>query len=364
MNSAAITTRFLTEADYDGWRALVARSAEGCPYYLPEYLDTLCRVTGGNFQILVAEKNGEVLGGVTLYTESSRWGQYISPRLLLYYNGLALKPYLGKYPSECASRRIKILAALEDALSREAHGRLRLKSRGAFTDARVFLSKGWSVRPTYTYVVQIKDLPATWSLIEQNLRRLIQRCEREGVQVTQDDDFESFHRMHVETHERKGAPLYLPGKAFREYFETLAKKGLLRLYHARMKDGKSISSQLVLASEHPTTHTISASADSKFLNLGATPFLRWKVFENLSQLGYTANDLTDAELNPVTHFKSQLGGDLETCLVASRPESAKFRFGEGLNQFASRARGGLGAIKRKLTEPKANTPTPKSESAA
>lgn len=352
MSSPAITTRFLGEADYEGWRTLVAQSAEGSPYYLPEYLDALCRATGGYFRILGAERNGELLGGVTLYTETSRWGRYISPRLLLYYNGFVLKPHSGKYPSEGASRRIKILTALEEALSREEHGRLRLKSRSAFSDARVFLSKGWSVRPTYTYVVQIKDLTAAWNRVEQNLRRLIQRSEREGLQVTQDEDFESFHRLHVETHDRKGAPLYLPGKAFKEYFETLSKKGLLRLYHARMKDGQSISSQLVLASGHPTSHTISASADAKYLNIGATPFLRWKVFDSLSRLGYTANDLTDAELNPVTHFKSQLGGDLETCLVASRPESASFRFADGLTLFTNRARGGVRAVKRKLTERK------------
>jgi Acetyltransferase (GNAT) domain len=359
MSSPAITTRFLGEADYANWKKLVAESAEGSPYYLAEYLDALCRATGGSFRILVAERGAELLGGVTLYSEASRWGRIVSPRLLLYYNGFVLKPHTGKYPSECASRRIKILTALEESLSKEEFGRLRLKSRGVFSDTRVFLSRGWSARPTYTYVVQIKDLAASWNLIEQNLRRLIQRCERDGVQVTQDDDFESFHRMHVETHERKGAPLYLPGKAFREFFEGLAKQGLLRLYHARLADGKSISSQLVLAGGHPTSHTISASADSKYLNIGGTPFLRWKVFQDLSKLGYTANDLTDAELNPVTHFKSQLGGDLETCLVVSRSDSSGFRFGETLAQFANRARGGVGAIKRKLTERK--SPAPKAE---
>ncbi len=46
------------------------------------------------------------------------------------------------------------------------------------------------------------------------------------------------------------------------------------------------------------------------LNLGATAFLRWNVFQRLSELGVAANDLTDAALNPVTHFKAQLGGDL------------------------------------------------------
>ena len=66
-----------------------------------------------------------------------------------------------------------------------------------------------------------------------------------------------------------------------------------------------------------------AAADPAFLNTGATAFLRWKVFETLSSLGYAANDLTDAALNPVTHFKSQLGGDLELCLVLENPEAPR-----------------------------------------
>ena len=66
------------------------------------------------------------------------------------------------------------------------------------------------------------------------------------------------------------------------------------------------------------SHTVSAAADADHLRMGATAFLRWKVLESLSALGYKANDLTDAALNPVTHFKSQLGGNLETCLVFER----------------------------------------------
>ena len=55
------------------------------------------------------------------------------------------------------------------------------------------------------------------------------------------------------------------------------------------------------------------------MNAGATPFLRWKVFEALSAPWlHMASDLTDAALNPVAHFKSQLGGSLELCLVLEK----------------------------------------------
>jgi hypothetical protein len=66
---------------------------------------------------------------------------------------------------------------------------------------------------------------------------------------------------------------------------------------------------------------VCAAADAKHLNLGASSFLRWKVFEDLAGQGYEGNDLTDAALNPVTHFKSQLGADLEMCLTFKTPDS-------------------------------------------
>jgi len=197
-----------------------------------------------------------------------------------------------------------------------------LKNRSSFTDARVFLAQGWAVRPGYSYVVPIADLPGAWSRVEQNLRRLVNRCANEGVQLAEDDDFDSFFRLHQATTERKGTPLYLPEAQFRRFFMTLRASGLCRLYHARLPGGQAVASQLVLLGRFPVSHSVGAATDPAWLNAGATPFLRWKVFEALSALGYAANDLTDAALNPVAHFKSQLGGDLEMCLILEKTSKA------------------------------------------
>ncbi len=45
--------------------------------------------------------------------------------------------------------------------------------------------------------------------------------EREGLRFSDDDDFESFFRMHRQTAERKGIPFYLSERALRRYFERL-----------------------------------------------------------------------------------------------------------------------------------------------
>jgi hypothetical protein len=321
----AVRVRELTQGDYPAWNDLVAASPEGSPYSTPEYLAALCEATGGAFRILAAERADQLLGGVALYEEKTRLGIAVSSRLLLYYNGFVLRRSETKYPSVRSARQVETLTALREGLDRRGYSMLKLNCRPGFADARVLLEGGWTARPSYTYVVPIDDLEHLRGRMEQNLRRLIERCGRQGVVAAEDDDFESLFRMHLETHERKGAELYLPKPTFERFFRRLKAAGLTRLYHARLPDGRAIATQLVLAGRHPVGHTICAATDASFLNLGATAFLRSKVFEDLSGRGYVALDLTDASLNPVSHFKSQLGGELETCLTLEAPPTAPVR---------------------------------------
>jgi hypothetical protein len=323
--SSKVTTRLLSETDYPAWNALLIDSAEGSIYSSPEYLEILTSEIDATFKILVAERGGEMVGGIALVERKNSWGTYVGGRLLLYYNGFVLKPQPSKYPSERTAKRLEILTALEEAITSTPYGRIQIKSRSSLQDVRIFIRRGWEAHPSFTYVVRLDDLEAAWSRMEQNLRRLVTRCTREGFQFTEDDDFESFYRLHHLTHVRKGAAIYLPEAAFHRYFSRLRSQDLCRLFHARTDNGRVISTQLVLLGKHPVCHTVSAGTDTEFLKTGATAFLRWKVFERLAGMGYKANDLTDAELNPVSHFKSQLGGDLEMNMVLDRPDRGRFR---------------------------------------
>jgi len=183
-------------------------------------------------------------------------------------------------------------------------------------------------------------MAAAWARVDKNLRRLVTRCEAHGLALDVDGDFDAFHRLHEATHLRKGAPLYLEREAFRRFHATLREQGLARLYHAIAPDGRVAASQLVLTG-HPVTHTVAAATDADFLNLGASAFLRWKVFEHLAQHGYAANDLTDAALNPVSAFKAQLGGELQVNLEFWRRDAAALRAWEQFRRSGA-------ALKRRL----------------
>jgi hypothetical protein len=346
MAKAEISVATLTEPEYAEWNRFVSTAPTGSVYSRTEYLDALCAATGGRFRILVVRQGEQIFGGVGLYEEDTRFGVVVSPRLLLYYNGPVLRQHETKYPSEQTARGLKALVALEADIRGRGYGQVILKPRSPLTDVRPFLACGWDASHGYTYVVSITDLEQTRARIEQNLRRLIDRCGRAEFSVTVDDDFDSFFKLHTSTMARVEFRAYLAAPAFRGYYETLARQGLAQLFHARLPDGRAIASQLVLLG-HPVTHTVSAGADPEYMKSGVSAFLRWKVFEHLSAGGYHANDLTDASLNPVTHFKSQLGGSLEPWIELRSSLSPRLRWGTRATTLAQSARGVLGAVVRR-----------------
>ncbi len=335
-------------AEYPAWHALLERSPDASIYSQPEYLAALCRAAGGRFRILTVSLGGEIAGGVALYERDSSLGSFVAPRRLLYRNGLVLRRYETKYPSQQTSREVAVMTTLAGRLKKMRYASVNLRSAGTVTDVRPFLLCGWQAVPSYSYVVPLDDLPGQWDRVEHNLRRLIKRCEtRDKLQFTDDTDFDAFYRLHVTTLGRRGVGAYLPEPAFRQYFTELHAAGLARLFHARLPDGRSIATQLVLLGPNATSQTVGAAGDEQFLHLGAHAFLRWRAFEALAALGYRSNDLTDAALNPVTHFKSQLGGRLTLSLVLKAPQRPLYRIGSSFTRSVGRARHGLGRMVRR-----------------
>jgi hypothetical protein len=335
----------LAPSEFGAWEKLVASAPGGSVYSLPTYLDALCAAAGGSFRILAARRGAELVGGVALYERSSRAGSYVAPRLLLYYNGVIVREYETQYPSESTAKQIKILTALEAVIGKSGYGSVNLRSR-ALHDVRPFLARGWHAEPSYSYVVGL-DIVAAWGRVEQNLRRLIDRAGAEGFTFSDDDDFDAFFGLHSATLGRHGAGVYLPRDSFRQFCGALRRQSLGRLFHVRTADGRTVASQLVLLGPHAVSHTASAGADPEFNKRGASALLRWKAFEALSSLGYRANDLTDATLNPVTHFKAQFGGTLELSLVIQSPQSRKYRWGGMVMNAAAKARARAGALARR-----------------
>lgn len=346
--SSPLTVHTLRDSNYDEWARFVAGSPDGSIYATAAYLDTLCVATGGRFRILVVRRGEQIAGGMPLYERVSQKGVFVSPRLLLYYLGPILSRSESKYPSQRSAHNLAVIGALADAMASLGYAKISLRARHTVSDVRPFLARGWSSGPSYSYVVPLHDMPGQWNRVEQNLRRLIDRCAEQNMTHTNDDDFESFLKLHKLTMSHHEAALYLPDDSFRRWFKTLHSSGLCRLFHARLPSGESIAAQIVLLGDHPVSHTVCAAIDPAHRRVGAASFLRWRAFEWLARQGKTGNDLTDATLNSVTHFKSQLGGDLVTNLVLETPGTKRWRATSAVEGAYAELRHGAGAVVRRI----------------
>jgi len=331
-----VATRELSPSDHSEWSELVTESEHGSVYALPGYLEALCRATGASFRIVGVFLDGRLVGGVPLYERRARSGTYVANRLLLYYNGIVLRLPEKKFPSDATSQELGVLQAMAEDLGRRPYVHLLLHNRSTVQDVRPFLAQGWQARLSYTYVVPLEDHAAQWDRVDPNLKRLIVRCERDGVTYREDDDFDALFRLHLATHQRKGAPLYLPEKVFAAWYRELSSAGLARLGHA-IFDGKAIASQLMLLGPRAAAHTVCAGADEQYLRMGASALLRWHSCLALARAGYRANDLTDAALNPVTRFKSQLGAELTPTWSLTRGDTLMFRLESAVQRWRAAA---------------------------
>ena len=320
LSGDSLTTEYLETDSHGDWNRLLADSPQGTIYSSPEYLAILSEATGGTFRLLGVRRGTELVGGIGLYEEGTHVGTKLSGRYLLYFNTILLRNYETRFPSRRTARTLETLRTIEQSISGAGYARVQLHNHWTVTDVRPFLEAGWRATPSYTYVADLTDIERLGRSVDRNYQRLINRCRETDLVFVEDDDFASLFRLHAATHERKDSPIYLAEAPFARYFTQLRAAGLCRLDHLRTPDGRSVAAQLTLLGPYPTAHTVVAGADPEFMNLGTTPYLRWAVFEALAGLGYQGNDLTDAALNPVTRFKSQLGADLKLCLTLGKKD--------------------------------------------
>ena len=328
--------RLLEPSEFALWDDFVCSSEHGSVYSLSSYLAVLAKAAGQRVKVAAVINNGRIAAGIAYTERSTRWGDIVEPRLLLQYNGPVIASAASTYPSKQTANELALSEKIAVFLESQQYGRTVIKCRWPYYDVRAFLARGWRAVPAYTYMVDLGDMNAAWGSVDRNLKRLINRCRTDGYTVQRSDEFDDFFRMHLETHERKGAPIYLPKSEFEAYFRELKELGLARLYYASNPSGNRIAAQLVLAGKCSKTETVSAAAEGSELGSGASAFLRWSVFEELSREGFRYNDLTDASLNSVTRFKSQFGGELRICFALIFPSTRSYRIGSSLSAAVRR----------------------------
>jgi len=300
----------LSRNDHAAWDQAVADSIGGSPYSCSAYLTALSNATGGEYRLLAVCDESRILGGIGLYIRAHGRREYVRGRYLLYYNGPFVRRISEASPIAMEETTHRVLTCIESRLRSTDYSRVQIRPRHTVSDCRPFLQQGWQAHPTFSYIVDISDIEACFSRMHRNVRRQIRQAERTGIQATRSDNIDGFFSLHQQTCQRKGFPTYLGRDSMIAFYDELRESNLARLYMVGEPDSPPSAGVLVLASDHPVTHTVCAASRSGKLPSGANTWLRWHVFKDLSECGYAENDLTDAHEPAVAKFKRQLGARL------------------------------------------------------
>ena len=130
---------------------------------------------------------------------SSSRGPYVADRSLLYYNDGVSPEIAGeKIPVGCDRTGTEDPGTRSRVeLRRSGYAHIHLHHRSSVQDLRPFLARLMAgLRPSYTYVVPLGRLHrAVGPASIRNLRRLIARCERDGVTYREDRDFDALFQL-------------------------------------------------------------------------------------------------------------------------------------------------------------------------
>jgi hypothetical protein len=292
------------------WDRFVCESPEANPFATTTWRRAVSECLGYSFDLWVVYKGAEWLGGVPLFWRK-RFGRPVClepPQCA--YSSVLFNAAISRasYPSKVTSSKLDVTGTIAKALSSH-YSSTRMKLLPAVGDVRAFQWEGWTVNPSYTYVIDLKREMRC----DHAVRKHVRKCRENGAVLSLEWCFDRFRSLAEDTISRQGLN---PGMGMRyEELERIACRmrdaGLAWMATALTADGKPLASRIELGI--PGTSTLFdwvAGSSSELFSLGGNAWLMTEVAEAARQRGYSSWDLCGANYRNIATFKAQMGGDL------------------------------------------------------
>lgn len=303
------------------WRELVENGIGSTPFHNPAVVSVVASAMGREPLGWGAWQDSELVGGVVVL--SSPWVR-LTPVSAAAYNGPVLLPVSSKSVSSRDRHTSAVVSALCAAICAR-HSRVELRMVPHAADVRELVAGGWTLRPTFTFRLDIDDIARAWAAVDHNRRRLIRRAEALGYTVTElrgdvvgpEAGIERFDpsvpaavsRLNRMQQAGYGLPADLELPGWQLLLERLLGGGAARLFIARCPRGELVAFQLVTEQAGVAANLLTGSCP-EHLDSGVNGWLRWRVCEALHREGIRQLDLNGARPGASGRFKASFGGSL------------------------------------------------------
>jgi hypothetical protein len=301
------------------WDAIVRASPQANPYSTSRWARAVHDAIGIEHDLWIVEKGEAWLGGV-LVPVRSRFGQragVVTPVTAYSSPVYAESLYKSALPSKVTANLIEVGKPLAEAVA-SSYSAARHVMLPAVSDVRPWQWSGWTATPSYTFHLDIaRELP-----LSHSVRKHVQKCERNGAQVSDTWDFDAFWSVQESTVVRQGVRLGVTRDELFAMTDAMHRAGLAWMLTARDADGSVLSSRVLLGiAGTSTVFDWVAGSDATKLSTGASPWLMTKVAQEAARRGFTYWDLCGAQFESIAKFKGEFGGALVHGFVVSAPPS-------------------------------------------
>lgn len=302
------------------WDALVGGSPQANPFSTSAWVQGVEEATGIRSHLWVASKGDDWLGGVVVpYRRRFGGDAGVMTPITAYTSPVfAATLFKASLANKAVANVIEVAKPLATVVAQN-YSVVRHVTLPALRDVRAWQWAGWQAEPTYTFCVDLSQELA----ISHSVRKHVNKCERNGAQVTESWDLDAFWIMQESTIGRQGVRLGVSRREGSLLATKLHDAGLAFMFTATDADGQPLSSRVLLGLKGTSTiFDWLAGSDAERLSFGASPWLMTKVAALAARQGYRYWDLCGAQIESVAKFKSELGGELTHGFRLTAPATA------------------------------------------
>lgn len=269
-----------TVTNKERYAALCAQEASICVYDQPWWMDAVCGAK--NWDVLLYEKNGNILGTLPYYVREKLGLRYITQPPFTQHNG----PWIKYPPQQTESKRIsyerEVLDGLMEQVERLGVCHYQQQFSPKLTNWLPLYWRGYQQTTRYTYrLPDIHDPEALFAAFQHNKRKNINKALKQDFQIGFDLSAEEFYAHHKASLAKQGQPISYSFDLFQKMYQAAYQNNGGRTIWLRDGDGTLLCALFNLWDKQWGYDLISA-IDPATRSTGAPDLLVYRMIEFLS----------------------------------------------------------------------------------
>lgn len=259
---------------------LCAQEPSICVYDQPWWMDAVCGPE--NWDVILYEKNGNILGALPYYVKKKMGLQYITQPPFVQHNGAWIK-----YPDhQSESKRISFEKEVLDSLIGQVEQlsicHYQQQFSPCLTNWLPLYWKGYSQTTRYTYrLPDIHDPSALFAAFQHNKRKNINKAIKQGICVQFDLPAETFYQHHKRCLSKQSQSIAYSLELFQRMYRAAYQNNAGRTVYATDLEGNLLCA-LFNIWDNQWAYDLISAIDPQTRNTGAPDLLIYRMLEFFS----------------------------------------------------------------------------------